>query len=108
MSHSNLHALMCRLCVAGLMISPLLSYAVRPAHAAGTLVASPDSPGPQPPPRQRQPQSDNTDAHQGVIAPPATGDAAINKGAPSPQHFPTPVIHPQKSPQEPSTIPNKG
>ena len=32
--------------------------------------------------------------HHGVVTPPPTGDAAINKGAPPASDFPTPVIPP--------------
>jgi len=107
MLQRRLHTLTCRLCVTAMLVSPLPSYTARPAHAADTLVASPDGTTLQPPAEPRQPLSDSTDAHQSVIAPPPTGDAAINKGAPPTKHFPTPVIQPPKSSNAPSTSPPK-
>ena len=73
------------------MISALSSAGDRPACAAGAPSSVNDVP------KSLQPQSpanDGMDAHQSVITPPATGDSGINKGAPSSQDFPTPVIHP--------------
>ena len=43
---------------------------------------------------QSQPQPPRGTAQQGVMAPPSTGDSAINRGTPPGQHFPTPVIRP--------------
>lgn len=107
MLQRRLRTLTCRLCVTATLVSPLPSYAAGLAYAADTSVAPPDGTTPQPPPGPRQPLSDGTDAHQSVIAPPPTGDAAINKGAPPTKHFPTPVIQPPKSSNPPSTSPPK-
>jgi hypothetical protein len=107
MLQRRLHTLTCRLCVTAMLILPLPSYVARPAYAADTLVASPDGTAPQPPPQPRQSLSDSANAHQSVIAPPPTGDTAINKGAPPTKHFPTPVIQPPKSSNTPSTSPPK-
>jgi hypothetical protein len=75
--------------------------------AAGLLAASagqaavPDTT----PPAQSAPQmatppppANGRQAHRDVITPPAVGDPGINKGAPAPQEFPTPVIHPPPNP----------
>jgi hypothetical protein len=49
---------------------------------------------------------DSGTAQQGVIKPPPTGDAGINKDAPPPSRFPTPVIHPPGTPGgNPDVIP---
>jgi hypothetical protein len=42
---------------------------------------------------------------QTVIAPPSTGDRAIVKGAPPPEHYPTPVIRPRASPKDAPSVP---
>lgn len=88
----------------------LSPYAVRPVGAADMLLAASDKASPQPAPQEGQPQvgagggtGTGTGTHQTVIAPPSTGDAAINKGAPPQSQFPTPVIQPPKSPDSPST-----
>jgi hypothetical protein len=98
------YVLMRRLCVTVMVIAPLSLGGVCLAEAAGASVAPPDSTTPQPPAPS---QTERTDAHQGVITPPPTGDAAINKAAPSPQHFPTPVIKPPQSSGTPSAVPQK-
>jgi hypothetical protein len=67
-----------------------------PGFAATTDQAPPAQSAPQmatppPPPNGQQ-------AHRDVISPPPVGDTGINKGAPPPQEFPTPVIHPPPNP----------
>ena len=64
-----------------------------PGQAAAPGTAPPAQSGPQtatppPPPNGQQ-------VHRDVIAQPRVGVAAINKGAPPPQDFPTPVIKPK-------------
>jgi hypothetical protein len=66
------------------------------------------------PPQQTQtpqnltpPQSPQGTAHQGVLAPPSTGDAAINRGTPAGQHFPTPVIRPSPAVKPQTANPQK-
>jgi hypothetical protein len=49
------------------------------------------------PPRSN-PDIPGNSAPQGVIPPPVTGDAGINKRAPPPNEYPTPVIPPPGSP----------
>ena len=132
----RLHRPMHRLRLMVLLTAPLLSAAIWPAHAANPPVASsrgntppptppqpqpkdngPQGGGPQTPgtrginplataPPGHGPQLNGAGVHQGVIAPPPTGDAAINKSAPPQQQFPTPVIHPPLS-STPSTTPLK-
>jgi hypothetical protein len=78
--------------------------------AADAQVGSSDATKPQPAPLQDQPQAgagSGTGPHQTVITPPPTGDAQINKEAPPPSQFPTPVIHPPKSSTSPSPVPQK-
>ena len=60
-----------------------------------------------PQPNQALPQQPQGTARQGVMAPPSTGDSAINKGTPSAQHFPTPVIHPSPTSKPQATAPQK-
>jgi hypothetical protein len=67
------YVLMRRLCVTVMVIAPLSLGGVCLAEAAGASVAPPDSTTPQPPAPS---QTERTDAHQGVITPPPTGDAA--------------------------------
>ena len=88
------------------MLLSLPPYAARAVSATTPQPAASDKDTPQATPHQDQPQAgagDGTGTHQTVIAPPSTGDAAINKGAPSQSQFPTPVIHPPKTPDSPTT-----
>jgi hypothetical protein len=83
----------------------LASYANRPIGTADLWRVASDKDAAPSVPQQVQPQAgagDGTGTHQTVIAPPSTGDAAINKGAPPEGQFPTPVIHPPKTPDSPS------
>jgi hypothetical protein len=61
------------------------------------------------PPQQSQttPRLPQGTAHQGVVAPPSTGDAAINRGTPPGQHFPTPVIRPSPAAKPQTANPQK-
>lgn len=92
------------------LIVLLSPYPVRPVGAADMLLAASDKASPRPALQESQPQvgagggtGTGTGTHQTVIAPPSTGDAAINKDAPTQSQFPTPVIQPPKSPDSPST-----
>jgi hypothetical protein len=81
------------------------AFALSPFLAFPWDVQAADSAPPQP--NQVLPQQPQGTAHQGVMAPPSTGDSAINKGTPSAQHFPTPVIHPSPTSKPRSTAPQK-
>jgi hypothetical protein len=81
------------------------------AEAAVPYQAQLDSGTQGSPPAGRQPATPHArpgrgTAQQGVIRPPPTGDTGINKDAPSPNKFPTPVIHPPGTPGgNPDVIP---
>lgn len=78
---------------------PTTPAEIQPGHPADGKPAAPGS-GPQtavpaPLPPGAGADTPGGSARGGVIPPPPTsGDAAINKGAPSPGAFPTPVIPP--------------
>ena len=56
---------------------------------------------------QTQPEPPRGTAHQGVMAPPSTGDSAITKGTPPGEHFPTPVIRPSPTSKPHAATPQK-
>jgi len=86
---------------AAFAVSPFLGF----PWAVRAAVQAADSAPPQS--NQAPPQQPQGTARQGVMAPPSTGDSAINKGTPSAQHFPTPVIHPSPTSKPQSTAPQK-
>jgi len=77
---------------------------VAPAHAASAQQQQPVPPQSATPGQPAKPPGNSQVTHSGVIPPPPVGDSGINKGAPPPQDFPTPVIHPPPNPSPtPST-----
>jgi len=85
--------------LAAMLIS---SVSCAPICAAQTGDTTPNQPLPNrpmaPPSPTANSQVGNGSVHQGVITPPPTGDAAINRGAPPVSQFPTPVIAPPGTP----------
>jgi hypothetical protein len=86
--------------LAAMIISSVGPVPIAAAQSGDTTPnhSVPNQPLPDQPVAPPSPSVNSQIGNQGVIKPPPTGDAAINRGAPPVSKFPTPVIAPPGTP----------
>ena len=91
--------------LAAMLISSVSYVPIGAAQSGDTTPnTTPNQPLPNQPMAPPAPSAKSQIGNEGVITPPPTGDAAINRGAPPASKFPTPVIVPPGSPGGDQTV----